>query len=209
MRIAWNKTSDITKDERGCTVSFLRMDYYLSDLSIILKSFSQSTVSWGSIPPISAKSFWLAFFSGSLPRSVFAESSASREQEREEDNALFFAILFSRLKNIVIFKTHCSVETIKKDNLPDRVCVSLKVFELDIVPQLDASRRPITVTKGLWLFCRAAFRGVAWLNWTEDKQPINPLNPAWTSSLSVMSIPETGKRIERLNLNVMCVIFTC
>lgn len=172
------------------------------------KVFSQSTISWGSIPPITAKSFWSAFFSGSLPWSVFAESSASREREREEDKELAFVILFSRLKN-THFWVSCSVGTIKKDHLPDRVCVSLKVFELDTVPQLDASRRPITVTNGLWLFCRAAFRGVAWLNCTEDKQPINPLNPAWTSSLSVISIPETGKRIEQLNLNVMRVIFTC
>ncbi len=122
-------------------------------------------------------------------------------------NWLFYS--FQHAEKTVIYETHCSVETIKKDNLPDRVCVSLKVFELDIVPQLDASRRPITVTNGLWLFCRAAFRGVAWLNWTVDKQPTNPLNPAWTSSLSVMSIPETGRRIEQCNIYMLKHILPC
>ncbi len=122
-------------------------------------------------------------------------------------NWLFYS--FQQAEKTVIYETHCSVETIKKDHLPDRVCVSLKVFELDIVPQLDASRRPITVTNGLWLFCRAAFRGVAWLNWTVDKQPTNPLNPAWTSSLSVMSIPETGRRIEQCNIYMLKHILPC
>lgn len=134
MRTAWNKNFWFnTKDVR--LYSFISEDGLLSDLGIILKSFSKSTISWGSIPPISAKSFWSAFFNGSLPLFDFAESSVSREREQEEDKGLAFVILFSRLKNTVIIESLCSVETFKESfTWP---CVS-------IAQSVRAGNRPAT-----------------------------------------------------------------
>ncbi len=165
--------------------SFISMDGLLLVRSeYIMKSFSLSTVSWGSIPPISAKSFDHSFLSGSLPPSVCLLSHLQAENESKRKTMNWLFLFFSARWKNRSFMRLTAVWKLLKRIIYLTVCVyRSKCSSWISSHNLDASRRPITVTNGLWLFCRAAFRGVAWLNWTVDKQPTNPLNPAWTSFL--------------------------
>ncbi len=61
-------------------------------------------------------------------------------------------------------------------------------------PQFDSTRLPRTLTNELPRFNMAALRGAKWLNWTEDRQPMKPLDPAWRTSSSTPARPDRGKK---------------
>lgn len=56
-------------------------------------------------------------------------------------------------------------------------------------PQFDSSGRPRMLTNELPRFNNAAFSGATWLYWTDEKQPMKPLLPAWATSSSMTSLP--------------------
>ncbi len=50
------------------------------------------------------------------------------------------------------------------------------------------------LTRELPRFNNAAFSGATWLYWTDEKQPMKPLDPAWATSSSKTSLPVWKKK---------------
>lgn len=69
-------------------------------------------------------------------------------------------------------------------------------------PQLDSTRLPRTLTNELPRFNMAALRGAKWLNWTEDRQPMKPLDPACRTSSSTPARPDSNKETLRRIFNI-------
>lgn len=76
------------------------------------------------------------------------------------------------------------VETVFYNSLPESGC---EVVESASTPQLDSTRWPRTLTNELPRFSSAAFSGATWLNWTDERQPMKPLDPACITSSSIAS----------------------
>lgn len=71
-------------------------------------------------------------------------------------------------------------------NSPDADC---EVVLSAKAPQFDSTRLPRTWTNELPWFRMAVFSGVKWLNWTDDRQPMKPLDPALSTSSSKPACP--------------------
>lgn len=94
-------------------------------------------------------------------------------------------------------------------NLPKR---DTEVERSANAPQFDSSKCPRMLTKELPLFNNAAFSGATWLYWTDEKQPMKPLEPAWATSSSKTSLPVWKKKSmhvkDCLLSNILTVIYS-
>lgn len=108
--------------------------------------------------------------------------SASKTQiNRQKQSARVFVSLSKQI-----------ISVMDVDVLPCRVCDSASA------PQFDWTSGPRTVTNELPRLVSATFSGATWLNWTEERQPMKPLEAPCITSSSKFSIPtKTQPRSEK------------
>lgn len=75
------------------------------------------------------------------------------------------------------------ISVMEVEVLPCSVCDSASA------PQFDWTSGPRTVTNELPRLVSATFSGATWLNWTEERQPMKPLEAPCITSSSKFSIP--------------------
>lgn len=109
--------------------------------------------------------------------------SASKTQiNRQKQSARVFVSLSKQI-----------ISVMDVDVLPCRVCDSASA------PQFDWTSGPRTVTNELPRLVSATFSGATWLNWTEERQPMKPLEaPCITSSSKFSSYKDTAEEWEML-----------
>lgn len=91
---------------------------------------------------------------------------------------------------------------LKTETISSCVCLNkqiISVMEVEVLPcsvcdsasapQFDWTSGPRTVTNELPRLVSATFSGATWLNWTEERQPMKPLEAPCITSSSKFSIP--------------------